>query len=343
MADTVNKSTSSGTNFRGGSSNSGSHMVGWDSGNVRAERYSFKTGSWPVTQISFTAPSTSVYQGTNIGLRYGISTSSTAYVNSSGTSSGYSLSKNAKNTRSISLKANTTYYITIFPATKRSDNFGLLNISNSSFTVTLTELRYTECGAPTTVTVDRTIQVPNNNATLSWSGAVAGTSLTIGSYDVYYSNSEDGEYTLLGNTEDTSYTVTAPTAGNYYYYKVKAITAEDQHSYDSPLSEAFAVLKGNTAPTTPTVSPSRTVIPSYGTSVNFNVTPGTDIDGQSLTLAYSTTPTGEKTSFTSPLTVNLTAAATYYFYTYDGLEYSAAASQTITKKEKLQKRKASNH
>lgn len=327
--------TSGGTNFRGGSSNSGgSHLVGWDSGNVRAERYSFKTGSWPVTQISFTAPTTSVYQGTNIDLRYGISTSSTAYVNSSGTSSGYALTKNAKNTRSISLKANTTYYITIFPATKRSDNFGLLHISNSGISYTLTELIYTECTAPTTVTLDKEIEVPGQSAVLSWSGAVAGTSLTIGSYDVYYSDSEDGEYTLLGNTTDSFYTVTAPTAGQYYYYKVKAITAEDQHTYDSPLSEAFATLKGNTAPTAPTVNPSRTVIPSYGTSVDFTVTPGTDIDGQTLTLAYSTTSTGEKISFTSPLTVNLTAAATYYFYTYDGLEYSAATSQAITKNTK---------
>lgn len=327
--------TSSGTNFRGGSSNSGgSHLVGWDSGNVRAERYSFKTGSWPVTAISFTCPVSGVYQGDNIAVRYGISTSSTAYVNSSGSSTGYLANKGAKTSRSISLKANTTYYITFFPGVSRS-SYGLIKTNDGkAFTITLTELIYTECTAPTTVTLDKEIEVPGQSAVLSWSGAVAGTSLTIGSYDVYYSDSEDGEYTLLGNTTDSFYTVTAPTAGQYYYYKVKAITAEDQHTYDSPLSEVFATLKGNTAPTAPTVNPSRTVIPSYGTSVDFTVTPGTDIDGQTLTLAYSTTSTGEKISFTSPLTVNLTAAATYYFYTYDGLEYSAATSQAITKNTK---------
>lgn len=335
MADTRNVNTTTGTNFRGGSSNSGgSHLVGWDSGNVRAERYRFTTGPWPVTAISFTCPVHTVYQGSNIAIRYGISTSSTAYVNSSGSSTGYLANKGAKTSRSMSLKANTTYYITFFPGVSRN-TYGLIKANDGkAFPITLTELRYTDCTAPTTVTLDKEIEVPGQSAVLSWSGAVAGTSLTIGSYDVYYSNSENGEYTLLGNTTDTFYTVTAPAAGQYYYYKVKAITAEDHHDYDSPLSEAFATLKGNTAPTAPTVSPSRTVIPSYGASVAFNVTPGTDIDGQSLTLAYSTTPTGNKTSFTSPLTVNLTAAATYYFYTYDGLEYSAATSKTITKNTK---------
>lgn len=337
--------TGSGSNFRGGSSNSGSHMVGWDSGNVRSERFRFKTGAWPVTQISFTAPATSVYQGTNIGLRYGISTSSTAYVNSSGTSSGYSLTKNAKNTRAISLKANTVYYITFFPATKRSDNFGLLHISNSSFQITLTEFRYTKCGAPTTLTLTNNILVPEDTTTLSWSGATAGTNLTIGSYDVYRSTSIDGEYTKInGDTviTDTSYVVQASeTRGESYYYKVITKPAEDvgDGDFDSDLSVASEGLKANTRPGTPTINetiPELATIPSSGGDITFKLTSGNDVDGQTLTTAYSTSPGGTKTSITNnELTVTLTNATTFYFWTYDGLEYSESyVSKAISKNVK---------
>lgn len=330
--------TGGGTNYKNGSVNSGSHMIGWDSGVVRAEVYHFKTGQWPVTQIKFTAPATDVYQGSRIAMRVGISTSATTYTKSSGTGTGYAVKNGSQTTIKVSLKANTTYYLCFFPGVSRSSTpWGMLQIHSpsSNFRIYTEETDYSRCSAPTTLSLDRAIQNPGRNATLSWSGAEAGINLTIGSYDVYRSTSVDGTYTLLGNTTNTSYTVEAPSAGTYYYYKVVTKPAEVQTTYDSDLSSASSGLKGNTVPTAPTVEvPGGTVIPSSGGNISFKVTPGTDIDGQTLTLAYSTTPTGNKTSFTSPLTVNLTAAATYYFYTYDGLDYSAAASKSITKNTK---------
>lgn len=338
MGTYTHNTTGGGTNYRNGSVNSGSHLIGWDSGVVRAEVYHFKTGQWPVTQISFPAPATTVHQGSRIAMRVGISTSATTYTKSSGTSTGYAVKSSGSTTIKVSLKANTTYYLCFFPGVSRSSTpWGMLQISHPSnnFTITTQETDYSRCSAPTILSLDRAIQNPGQNATLSWSGAEAGINLTIGSYDVYRSTSVDGTYTLLGNTTNTSYTVEAPSAGTYYYYKVVTKPAEVQTTYDSDLSSASSGLKGNTVPTAPTVTtPDGTVIPSSGGSITFKVTPGTDIDGQSLTLAYSTTPTGDKISFTSPLTVNLTAAATYYFYTYDGLDYSAAVSKSITKNTK---------
>ena len=327
--------TSLGDNYRGGSPNSGSHLVGWDGGNVRAEVYTFRTGNWPITHIKWWGPRTSVYQGSNLAIRYAISTSKTAHVNHWGTSYGYALNKNTDNELDVNLEPNTTYYFTFFPGVSRN-TYGLLNIGDRPestenwFTVHATEIQYTQCSAPTTLTLSRAVQTPGENVTLSWSGASAGTNLTIGSYDIYRSTSVDGTYTLLGNTSGTSCNVAAPSAGTYYYYKVVTKPAEQVTGYDSDLSNASSGLKGNTAPGTPTVTINRSIVPSYGGDVIFTVTPGSDNDGQNLTLAYATSASGTKTAFTSPLTLNFTQASTYYFYTYDGLAYSAATSKSIS-------------
>lgn len=322
--------TSSGQNWKGGSKNSGSHMIGWDSGSVRSEGFYFTTGQWPVTHISFSTPSTSVYQGSNIAMRFGISTGEKTYVSSSGSSTGYAATKNGTTSLNVSLQPNTKYYITFFPGVTRSGTWGMLNISSSAFNVNADVIDYTKCGAPTSLVLNRSVQTPGQTATLSWSGATAGTNLTIGSYDVYRATSVDGEYTLLGNTTGTSYTVEAPAAGNYYYYKVVTKPAEIVDEYDSDKSTASNGLKGNTAPGAPTISVNRSVVPSYGGDIVFTVTPGSDSDGQTLTLAYATSSEGTKTTFTSPLTLNFTTVATLYFYTYDGLAYSTATTQAVT-------------
>ena len=320
-----------GQNWKGGTKNSGSHLIGWDNGSVRAETYKFTTKEWPVTKISFRTPTTSVYQGANIAMRFGISKSETTYVKSGSTTTGYAATKNGTTTLNVELEANTTYYICFFPGVARSGTWGMLNISSSNFTITADVIDYTPCIAPDFISLSRQIQTPGESVSLSWSGAMAGTNLTIGSYDIYRSTSEEGEYSLLGNTEDTSYNVEAPSAGTYYYYKIITKPAEDETGiYDSDFSIASEGLKGNTAPNAPTVSVNKTAIPSTGGAITFTVIPGSDIDDQTRSLAYSTTQDGEKIPFTSPLTISFTTGATYYFYTFDGLAYSSATSQSIT-------------
>lgn len=331
--------TSWGSNYRDGTFNGeypdGSHMVGWDSRLVRAEVYHFTTGSWPVSHLYWEL-NTSVYQGSDIAVRFAISTSETTYVNSYGDSIGWALNKNAGTDVDVVLLPNTTYYITFFPGIDRSSGWGLLNIGNDfpgdNFSVWMTEVTYTACTAPTSLSLSRSIQTPGSNVTLSWSGATAGVNLSISSYNVYRSTSASGSYSYLGNTTSTSYSVAAPSAGSYYYYKV--ITVASVSGYNSGYSGASGGLKGNTAPGAPSVSQNKTVIPSTGGSVTFTVTAGSDPDGQSLSLYYSTSSGGTKTAFTSPLTVNLTAAATYYFYTYDGLAYSSYTSKSVSKNTK---------
>ena len=335
----VKTTTNPGVNYRGGSLNSGgSDMIGWDARLVRAEVYSFTTGSWPVTNLQWHGPMTSLYQGSDIPIRYIISSSPTAYVNSSGNVAGsYELVKNDFNYPAANLNPNTTYYITFFPGIDRDSGWGLHTLidqgSENWFSVWMTEVDRTACTAPTSLSLSRTIQTPGQNVTLSWSGAKAGTNTTISGYNIYRSTSSGGTYSYLGTTTSTSYSVAAPSAGNYYYYKVITKSAHGD-SYNSGYSAASGGLKGNTVPGAPTVSQNKTIIPSTGGSVTFTVTAGSDVDGQTRTLYYATSSSGTKTLFTSPLTVNLTAAATYYFYTYDGLAYSSATSKSVSKNTK---------
>lgn len=340
--------TGYGVYYRGSDSSGGySHLVGWDNGYVRTAVYKFRTGQWPITHVKWWGPPSSVYQGANIPVRYTVSTSPT--LNTGDSTTGYPLVKNSDNEIDIYLLPNTDYYFSFFPGQGRdSGNWGLLNFgytkaSDDWFTVHATENSYGYCTAPTSLSLNKSIQVPNGNVTLSWSGATAGSNLSIRGYDIYRSTSSSGTFTKInGDTpvSSSSYTVAAPaTRGGSYYYKI--VTRASVTGYDSGMSSASSGLKANTLPNSPSASVNRSVVPSFGGSVTFTVSPGSDSDGQTCTLAYSIGSSTTKTSFTSPLTVDITGnqgdSTTYHFYTYDGLEYSnSATSQTVTVNTKPQ-------
>lgn len=321
--------TTNRTNFKGGSKNSGSHLVGWDNGKVRSERYTFRTGQWPVSKISFKYTS-SVYDGKNIAVRCAISTSSTANVNKSGKSGGYAVTKNGNTTISISLKANTTYYIVFYPGVSKS-SYGLLNASGN-FTITQATIDRLPCSAPTELFLSRTVQTPGEFVELSWSGAAAGTNTQIASYEIFYSTDStlpDSDWISLGTTTDatTSFNVMAPLAGQTRYYKVQ--TKSSPAGFDSPLSDSSDGLTGNAAPSAPTIIEiSNLKVPSTGGQVKFKVEAGAVTSG-TASLYYSTSSTGSKTRFDSPLTVTVTTATTFYFYTYDGTDFSEDVNQAI--------------
>lgn len=331
----ITRTTSSGTNYRGTTNNSeqgGSHIIGWDRGNVRSEVYSFTTSNLPVSGISFVGPDMSLGNGAMIPVRCAISTSQTDYVNSSGNQIGYGVQINKETSISISLAANTTYYITFFPATTKNSGtwFGWYSCDKGNpFTINISQIDYTKCTAPTTIWIDNTITIPGQHTTLHWSGARAGTNMSISGYDVFRSTNLSSGYTQIGSTTSTSYSVQSPTArGSTYYYKIR--TRGSIQSYDSDLSTEYRYVRANSLPDAPNVSADRTTIPSTGGEVNFTVTAGADNDNQTRTLYYSTSNSSEKQNFTSPLSVTLSNNITYYFYTYDGIEFSSATLISIT-------------
>jgi hypothetical protein len=193
--------------------------------------------------------------------------------------------------------------------------------------ITYTE-NYSTCGAPTSVSAGAAIQKPNGTVSISWSGANAGTNNAIVGYRVYWKSGSSPttlSYTNYADVTSSPYSFTVPDErGATYYFKV--LTRGEVSGYDSGISSAQATTKVNFLPEAPTVSVDKTRIKSTGsTTVTFTVTAGATNDiGQTASLYYATSESGTKTVFTSPLKPSLSAAATYYFWTYDGLEFSSS-------------------
>lgn len=196
----------------------------------------------------------------------------------------------------------------------------------------------TKCSAPTSVTASAGFVKPGDKITISWSGAEAGINNDIQKYRVYYKEGGmpttgfqgyDG-YKDSENSTSTSVDITMPDVrGSNYYFKVQTISRNAW--YNSDLSEAVATCQINQLPSAPTVAPKNIIIPSGGGSITFSLTATDDDEGQTTTFYYSTVPDGEKTEISNGETIEIKDATTYYFYSFDGLEYSESyTSPSIT-------------
>lgn len=107
-----------------------------------------------------------------------------------------------------SAKVGSTYYYKVKAIAKN-------NNADSAFSETVK--RTCDCARPV-------LTLSNNKTTgkiiVKWT-AVDGAA----KYEVYRASSKTGEYKLLKTTTGTSFTNTSVTAGNTYYYKVKAISS----------------------------------------------------------------------------------------------------------------------
>lgn len=198
---------------------------------------------------------------------------------------------------------------------------------------------FTAVGAPTSVTTSMSLQKPGANVVISWSGATAGTSNSINGYQVYGGTSSNPT-TLLATVSSTStsssYTYTIPssaTRGATYYFRVKT-TGSAGSSYYSGYSSSQPTCKVNTLPTLSTCSADKSIIARNSTtSVNFTLT-GAANDG-TLSFRYSTSnSTSNTTAITSGTSLSIAAGTsnvTYYFWAYDGLEYSSVKSILLTR------------
>lgn len=200
----------------------------------------------------------------------------------------------------------------------------------------------TKCSAPTSVTASADFVKPEDKVTISWSGAEAGINNDIQKYRVYY---RKGASPILGSSDyygsyydgykdsesSTSTSVDITISGNRedkYFFKVRTICKNSL--YNSDLSEAEATCQINRLPPAPTVAPKDIIIPSGGGSIAFSLK-ATDSDNQTTTFYYSTTPDGEKTKISDDGIIEVKDATTYYFYSFDGLEYSESyTSPSIT-------------
>lgn len=227
-------------------------------------------------------------------------------------------------------------YITILYASSKADRSGIVTVSGTP--VIEYTLTYTKCGAPTSVSSTVDIQKPTGTTDITWSGATAGTNMTIQNYTVYWKVGgvpTASSYTGSATSTSSPYTFTIPvnaTRGDVYYFKI--VTNGSVSGWSSDISSNYATVKINSLPAAPTVVGSSSRIRSDGSTVTFTVTAGADPDtGQELHTYWATATDGVKTeisegTYTTP---ELNSAITYYFWTSDGLEYSETyTSKPIT-------------
>lgn len=207
---------------------------------------------------------------------------------------------------------------------------------------------YTKCGAPTSITVNKAIIKPEDEITISWSGATDGTANIINGYEIYYNFTSTGDkpttssFSVSVDEDISSYTfqfnaqeilgkeniddtrgyklvfaiVTKGSAGSAYYSDMEySNTIAINKLPNSPSVEMTGLKGGNIIPS------------SESGQVRFICNAGTDEDStQTVQVYYSTSQNETKKLVSSfPLNTDIEEAITYYFWSYDGLEYSKEA------------------
>lgn len=210
---------------------------------------------------------------------------------------------------------------------------------------------YTKCSAPTSVTIksssnSSTVMKPTDSITVNWSGAKNGTNNTITGYDIFVLSSDLGtvptkslkDEVITLTTTKTSHTFTpstTPARGKILKVSVRARGSAGEDYYSDATASGGLIV--NQLPNAPTAT--NQTVKSNITEVTINVTAGAMNKGSSLSngnIYYSTSSTGTKTLYSAtPITLAEGTSTDYYFWTWDGLEFSTAcAKATITRNQK---------
>lgn len=107
------------------------------------------------------------------------------------------------------------------------------NVSGANSAYSNVKSRACDLARPTISSVGNS--AASGKITVSWK-AVDGAQ----SYKVYRASSQNGTYSVVGTTEQTTFTNTSTVAGKTYYYKIKAIAA------DTDANSAFSKVKSGT-------------------------------------------------------------------------------------------------
>lgn len=210
--------------------------------------------------------------------------------------------------------------------------------SNKAYITITHEDNITAVTKPTSISSENSIVTPSGTINIEWSGAKAGTNNTIAGYDIYWrigaaptTSTYTGKKSIssTATSGSTSISLSSATRGSSIY--VGVITKGSQTSYNSGMAtKSVAVV--NTLPSAPTVTVNITEFGYNGGTPNFTITAGnTNNSGQTATIWYSTSSNSTKTKLTSgSFSPRVSSTITYYFYTYDGLEYSSATSKGIS-------------
>ena len=278
----------------------------------------------------------------------GTSKQGTSIANGTWSVSGITASSQKKTfstSRISSLTKGGTYYLWL------TSNVLFQAYSGSSYySGSIDYTNYTACTAPTSVTVTKTIVSPTGSFEIKWSGAEGGTNNKIVSYDVYLKVTSTGTAPTINNYDKkiwvdvTDNSTSGSTRINLSdlgisltrgYKIVCGVVTRGWagESYYSGIRIGKNPVRINDLPKQPTLNKSDQTIPSTSNGITVTATAGSDSYNTDLKVYYSTSKDGDKNQCTSSITINPDSGKklTYYFWTYDGLEYSSPKSITITK------------
>lgn len=194
-------------------------------------------------------------------------------------------------------------------------------------------LLWTNCTAPSRVWSPDALIIKPGSLRVNWSGATGGTDNAIKNYTVYWLISPTNEelpttsrYSGKETTLDSFYDITIPEKYRGQYISVRI---QSNATYNSPISSDYIRRSVNSLPSEPTTSGS-VVVSSTTPSAMIEVSPGKANFGSSSTeVHYATSITGKKNKAGN--SVSVPRGNTYYFWTWDGLEYSSSYSiATVT-------------
>ena len=253
--------------------------------------------------------------------------------------------KTFSTSRISSLTKGGTYYLWL-----TSDVLFQAYSGSSYYSGSIDYTNYTACTAPTSVTVTKTIVSPTGSFEIKWSGAEGGTNNKIVSYDVYLKVTSAGTAPTINNYDKKIWVdVTDNSTSGSTTIKLSdlGISLTRGHkivcgvvtrgwageSYYSGIRIGKNPVRINDLPKQPTLNKSDQTIPSTSNGITVTATAGSDNYHTALKVYYSTSKDGNKNQYTSSITINPDSGkkSTYYFWTYDGLEYSSPKSITITK------------
>lgn len=204
---------------------------------------------------------------------------------------------------------------------------------------------YSNCTPPSVVSSSSASIITPGSLSINWSGAVSGTNNAIKNYTVYWLvSSTSGQlpttswYSGKETTSNSSYSITIPESYRGQYISVRV---QSNATYNSPISSDYISRSVNSLPNSPSVSFTSKTIASTQTSVTITgLSPGSlNFGSKSGSVYWARTSGGSKTlvdggKITDNTLGGLTQGSNryYYFWTYDGLEYSSSPTiVTITK------------
>lgn len=199
---------------------------------------------------------------------------------------------------------------------------------------------YTNCIGPTEITfklgktsVDKNKEyylVPKDEIVITWKGQISGTNNPITGYDVYYYFSSDNSrptttvYSGRYSTTNSSFKITITDKYRGTYLRVGIVTKSKYNTTSLISSNSAYKLMVNVRPNKPSVSKSSFIYKSTQTSTTIKtISPGKlNFGSQTGEVWYANTTTETKTAIVNGQLSGV-EAGTYYFWTYDGKEYSS--------------------